>query len=349
VTTFTILGAGAMGSALATPLRARGHAVRLWGTWLDDHLLDAVAAGGPHPRTGVQVPDGVELFRSADLDAALDGAEVVVLATSSEGVEPVITRAASAIASIGLLAVTSKGLLKDGSGAVQVLPTYLSGLFSSLGLAVPRIVAVGGPCKANEVAAGRPTATVFGSTDPDAARLVGRLIQTDVYRVEPIADVIGLEVSAPLKNVYAIALGYTDGLSETTGEPWHDLKSAIFAQAVREMAAVAEALGGSATTVFGLAGTGDLQVTGLSGRNRIYGARIGAGETPAAALEAMRAAEQTVEGAAAIVTAMSLAGQLFPDAATRLPLLHAIDAVLAERADPLQTLIAAALPEMIPA
>jgi glycerol-3-phosphate dehydrogenase (NAD(P)+) len=349
VTTFTILGAGAMGSALATPLRTRGHAVRLWGTWLDDHLLDAVASGRPHPRTGVRVPDGVELFRSADLDAALDGADVVVLATSSEGVEPVVALASSALASIGLLAVTSKGLLQDGSGTVQVLPTVIAGLFSAQGLAAPQIVAVGGPCKANEVAAGRPTASVFGSARLETAQHVGRLVQTDVYRVEPTADVIGVEVSAPLKNVYAIALGYTDGLSETTGEPWHDLKSAIFAQAVREMAAVSEALGGSASTVFGLAGTGDLQVTALSGRNRIYGARIGSGQSPAAALDAMRAEEQTVEGAAAIGTAVSLAHRLFPDAAARLPLLHAIDAVLAERADPLHELIAAALPGTISA
>ncbi|MGT2425027.1 NAD(P)H-dependent glycerol-3-phosphate dehydrogenase [Amnibacterium kyonggiense] len=277
MTTVTILGAGAMGSALATPLRARGHAVRLWGTWLDDHLLDAVEAGRPHPRTGVPVPEGVEPIRSGELDRALDGADVVVLATSSEGVEPVITRAAPAIARIGLLAVTSKGLLPDAAGAVQILPTCISGLFSAAGLAVPAIVAIGGPCKANEVAAGRPTATVYGSTDLEAALRVGRLAQTDAYRVEPTADVIGLEVSAPLKNVYAIALGYADGLAERTGEPWHDLKSAVFAQAVREMAAVSEALGGTSATVFGLAGTGDLQVTGLSGRNRVYGARIGAG------------------------------------------------------------------------
>ena len=349
MTTVTILGAGAMGSALATPLRARGHAVRLWGTWLDDHLLDAVEAGRPHPRTGVRVPDGVEPVRSGDLDRALDGADLVVLATSSEGVEPVIARAASAIARIGVLAVTSKGLLADGTGAVQILPTFIGGLFSAAGLAVPSIVAIGGPCKANEVAAGRPTATVYGSADLEAARRVGRLAQTDAYRVEATSDVIGVEVSAPLKNVYAIALGYTDGLAERTGEPWHDLKSAVFAQAVREMAAVAEALGGSSATVFGLAGTGDLQVTGLSGRNRIYGARIGAGETPAAALEAMRAAEQTVEGAAAIGTARSLADRLFPDAPARLPLLHAIDGVLAGRPDPLEALIEASLPARIPA
>ncbi|MFD1720307.1 NAD(P)H-dependent glycerol-3-phosphate dehydrogenase [Amnibacterium endophyticum] len=347
MSTVTILGAGAMGSALATPLVARGHAVRLWGTWLDDHLLDAVEAGHPHPRTGVRVPAGVEPVRSGDLDRALDGADLVVLATSSEGVEAVITRAAPAIARIGVLAVTSKGLLPDASGDVQILPTFIRGLFEAAGLEAPAIVAVGGPCKANEVAAGRPTATVYGSTDLEVARRVGRLAQTDAYRIEPTADVVGLEVSAPLKNVYAIALGYADGLAERTGEPWHDLKAAVFAQAVREMAAIAEALGGSSATVFGLAGTGDLEVTGLSGRNRIYGARIGAGETPADALTAMRAAEQTVEGAAAIVGARSLAGRLFDDAATRLPLLHAIDAVLDGHADPLRALTEAALPEAI--
>jgi glycerol-3-phosphate dehydrogenase (NAD(P)+) len=337
-----------MGSALATPLRRRGHEVHLWGTWLDDHLLDAVEAGKAHPRTGVPVPDGVRLFRSGDLGDALDGADVAVLATSSEGVAPVVGPASRALASIGLLAVTSKGLLRDESGTVRILPSYIGTVFAADGLAPPAIVAVGGPCKANEVAAGRPTASVYGSTDLEVARDVGRLVQTDDYRVEPTEDVVGLEVSAPLKNVYAIALGYTDGLAEVTSEPWHDLKSAMFAQAVREMATISEALGGSASTVFGLAGTGDLQVTALSGRNRIYGARIGSGQTPSQALEAMRAEEQTVEGAAAIGTAVALAGQLFPDPVARLPLLHAIQALLEERADPLRELVSASLPAAIP-
>jgi glycerol-3-phosphate dehydrogenase (NAD(P)+) len=348
MTRFTILGAGAMGSALATPLRDRGHEVHLWGTWLDDHLLDAVAAEKPHPRTGIRVPDGVSLFRSDDLDGALDGADVAVLATSSEGVAPVISLASRALDSVEVLAVTSKGLLRDESGAVRILPSFIAALFAARGLTAPAIVAVGGPCKANEVAAGRPTASVYGSADRDTARAVGRLIQTDNYRIEPTADVIGLEVSAPLKNVYAIALGYMDGLAEVTSEPWHDLKSAVFVQAVLEMAAMSEALGGSARTVFGLAGAGDLQVTALSGRNRIYGARIGSGQTPSEALEAMRAEEQTVEGAAAIGTAVELAAQLVPDPTARFPLLHAIQAVLEGRVDPLRELVSASLPERIP-
>ncbi|MDR1077795.1 MAG: glycerol-3-phosphate dehydrogenase, partial [Propionibacteriaceae bacterium] len=76
----TVLGAGAMGSAITTPWTDAGHRVRLWGTHLDDHLIDAVRAGQTHPRTGARLPESVQTFRPADLAAALDGAQVVVLA-----------------------------------------------------------------------------------------------------------------------------------------------------------------------------------------------------------------------------------------------------------------------------
>src|SRR4030095_15961278 len=53
VTTVTILGAGAMGSALATPAVTAGNRVRLWGTWLDGDLLAARGGGHPHTPPGV--------------------------------------------------------------------------------------------------------------------------------------------------------------------------------------------------------------------------------------------------------------------------------------------------------
>jgi glycerol-3-phosphate dehydrogenase (NAD(P)+) len=344
VATFTILGAGAMGSALATPLRARGQEVRLWGTWLDGHLLDAIEAGRPHPRTGVPVPEGVSLFRAEALQDALRDADVAVLAVSSPGVHEVISRAASSLASIDVLAVTSKGLLKDGRGRVQILPAYIADLFTGLGFRCPALVAVGGPCKANEVAAGRATATVYGSADLEAARRVGRLIQTDAYRIEATSDYRGLEIAAPLKNAYAIALGYTDGVMTTSPVPWHDLKSAVFAQAVREMAELAVAVGGSAATAYGLAGTGDLQVTGLSGRNRAYGERLGAGEGAREALDAMTAAEQTVEGVPAAELARDLVDQRDASAWDDLPLLRAVLAILDDDPDPVGRVAEAVLP-----
>jgi glycerol-3-phosphate dehydrogenase (NAD(P)+) len=343
----TILGAGAMGSALATPLRQRGHQVRLWGTWLDDHLLDAAIAGLPHPRTNVPMPDGVLYFRSGELEASLTGSDLAILAVASAGVEKVTRLAATSLSAIGTLAVTSKGFLADAEGTIRLLPESIAAIFTSLGLAVPEIVAAGGPCKANEVAAGRPTATVYGSPHIEAARSVARIIETEDYRVEVTSDQIGLEVAAPLKNVFAIGLGFADGLAETTPEPWHNLRSAIFSQALQEMADIATELGGNAETIFGLAGSGDLEVTGLSGRNKVYGARIGAGETAQLALQAMIDAEQTVEGVPASGLAVTLSSQRFADAATRLPLLHAIRRVVDGEGSALDELKAAALPPAI--
>ncbi|MDH2443820.1 hypothetical protein QDR37_07690 [Amnibacterium sp. CER49] len=341
MTVVTILGAGAMGSALATPLRVRGHEVRLWGTHLDDALLAAVEAGRPHPRTGVPAPEGVRTFPAPRLADALHGADLAVLAVSSEGVRGTIAQAAPALDGVPLLGITSKGLLRDGDGPVRILPDVVGEALAGLSRP-PALVGIGGPCKANEVAAARPTATVYGASCVEAARAAARIAQTDDYRVAVTDDLVGLELAAPLKNVYAIALGVLDGLTARGGEPWHDLKSAVFAQAVAEMAALAVAAGGRAETVQGLAGTGDLQVTALSGRNRAYGERLGRGERAAEALAAMAAAEQTVEGVPALRMATALAAQLLP--AEAVPLLGAIEALVDGAADPAGRLAAAALP-----
>src|SRR4029450_4388438 len=62
------------------------------------------------------------------------------------------------------------------------------------------------------------------------------------------------------------------------------------------MRRLAAALGGREETVLGLAGLGDLEVTSLSGRNRVFGARVGRGEPPGQALAAMAAPRQTGDG-----------------------------------------------------
>ncbi|OZM82766.1 NAD(P)H-dependent glycerol-3-phosphate dehydrogenase [Pseudonocardia sp. MH-G8] len=340
-----ILGAGAMGSALATPFRDAGWGVRLWGTWLDDHLLAACRAGEPHPRTGVPLAPGTRLFTAADLDAALDGAELVVLAVASGGVEEVARRAAPAMAGTRAVLLTSKGFAPDAAGRIRLLPEAVRAAAAERGVTPPPVIAVGGPCKANEVAAGRPTAAVFAAADRALAAEVAKSVATPGYRAESSADEVGVEVCAPMKNVYAIALGVADGRSERDGTPWHDLKAAVFAKAVGELVLLTELVGGRADTAVGLAGVGDLEVTGLSGRNKVYGTRIGRGETARAALAAMQGAEQTVEGVPAAALAARLVDQRAPDAWPRLPLLRAVRAILADEHDPVELLVEAALPQ----
>jgi glycerol-3-phosphate dehydrogenase (NAD(P)+) len=342
--TATILGAGAMGSAMATPLRRRGWEVRLWGTWLDGPLLAACRAGEPHPRTAVRLAEGTELFDVEQLPAAMDGADIVILAVASIGVEEVTRRAAPLTSGADVLLLLSKGFSCDADGRVGLLPDGIRAVFARAGLAAPPIVAVAGPCKANEVADERPTATVFACADEDMAHRVASSLSTDAYRPAPSGDEVGVEVCAAMKNVYAIALGVADGLADRGGQPWHDLKAAVFSQAVRELALLTTLVGGHPSTPIGLAGVGDLEVTGLSGRNKLYGVRIGRGEAAADALAAMSAAQQTVEGVPACALALALVDQRDPALWVALPLLRAIASTLDGASRPQRLITEAALP-----
>jgi glycerol-3-phosphate dehydrogenase (NAD(P)+) len=339
-----ILGAGAMGSALATPLRAAGWEVALWGTWLDDHLLAAARAGEPHPRTDVPVAAGVELFDSDDLDAALAGTDLAVIAVASVGVLDVAGRALDGLVRARAVLLTSKGFSPDAAGRVRLLPEALRDLAAERDVTLPPVVAVGGPCKANEVAAGRWTASIFGCADRSVAEEAAASIRTDAYRAAVTDDEAGVEICAPMKNVYAIALGLADGLQERDGEPYHDLKAATFARALQEMVVLTPMVGGRAETAMGLAGAGDLEVTGLSGRNKVYGSRIGRGEQPSEALDAMTAAEQTVEGVPAAELARDLVDQRDASAWDDLPLLRAVLAILDDDPDPVGRVAEAVLP-----
>jgi glycerol-3-phosphate dehydrogenase (NAD(P)+) len=340
----TVLGAGAMGSALATPFRAAGWEVALWGTWLDDHLLEACAAGRPHPRTDVPLAPGTELFASHHLEQALEGARACVLAVASEGVTAVARLALAGIAETGALLLTSKGFSPDERGQVRLLPDALRELATEHGAELPPIVAVGGPCKANEVAAGTWTATIFGCLDRSVAEHHAAALGTDAYRPEVTDDEAGVEICAPMKNVYAIALGMADGLQERHGHPFHDLKAAVFTQSVRELGVICRLAGGRAATAIGLAGVGDLEVTGLSGRNKVYGSRVGRGEAADEALAAMVAAEQTVEGVPAARLAADLISQREPSAWDSLPLMTAILRVIDGHEDPVESVVSAVLP-----
>ncbi|MCF2706064.1 glycerol-3-phosphate dehydrogenase [Arcanobacterium haemolyticum] len=342
----TVLGAGAMGSALTKPLVDSGWEVHLWGTWLDDHLIDAIEAGTPHPRTNAIVPAAVKTYRSAQLEEALDGAEVVVMSVASVGVPGVTELALPGISKAKALWLTSKGFCPNEEGKIQLLPDAIRTIAAAKGVKLPPIVAIAGPVKANECAEGKPTATIFGCRDGEVASSYAKRTATDVYAIDHTDDEVGVEVCAPMKNVYAIALGIADGLQEATGVPHHNLKAAAFTQAIKEMSLLGQALGAKPETAYGLPGVGDLEVTGLSGRNKVYGLRIGRGENPAEAMAEMDRLEQTVEGVSAVPLALQLVEQTEGLSLEKLPLLAAVAGIIdpAKNFDPLTAVKEAALP-----
>jgi glycerol-3-phosphate dehydrogenase (NAD(P)+) len=321
----TVIGAGYMGSAMAVVARRRGHQVRLWGTWLDDDLLDPCERGLPHPRLKLAL-DGIALMRSGLLSEALDGANLVVNAVTSEGIVPVLTRAAPYLPDVPLLSVT-KGLLESRSGRMDRIDSVVS---EQVGRPL-RFVHAGGPAKAVEIARGVLTWMQFAGP-ADAATACAEAFTGDGLVVSTTTDLAGAELCSALKNAYATGLGLWDGW---VGSDAHNARAACFTQAIVEMAALVVAAGGKAETVHGPAGVGDLHVTAAAGRNRAFGEGVGRGKPAPRVAADMAAAGQLTEGYPAIATAWRFARER---GVTNLPLLEAIHAIIWKEAPVAPTL-----------
>ena len=331
MTRVTILGAGDMGTALLTPLHAGGHELRLWGTERDAAIIDGAAIAATRTRgSASRSPPGVSTFGDAEVRAALDGAEIVVVAITSNAIRPVIGRIADALGRPRAIVVVGKGFDSGPNGDEILLLPHVLGEFTQA-----PVVAVGGPSIAREVALGTPTAATFGSTDPGALAFTQHVFSTPAYSIETTDDVAGLEVAAAMKNAYGVAIGIADGIEKRTGLPHANMRAALFPHAVAEMSLLAESLGGRRETVAGLSGAGDLQVTVTSGRNRLLGERIGMGLSGAEAFQELTAAGTTTEGYLAAGYGYRLAQQAIPagePVSRSYPLLDALYRVLYEGA-----------------
>jgi glycerol-3-phosphate dehydrogenase (NAD(P)+) len=105
-------------------------------------------------------------------------------------------------------------------------------------------------------------------------------------------------------------------------------RAALIARGYAEMARFVTAMGGSAHTLTGLAGLGDLTLTCTSPQSRNYqfGMALGAGRTTD---EILASGAKLAEGVATAPVAAALAQSLGVDA----PLVDAVDAVVAGKAD----------------
>lgn len=297
-----------------------GHDVRLWGTWLDDTLIEAVESRAAHPRLKMKLSERITPMRSGELAKALEGAEMVVHGINSEGAVPVMSKAAAHLPNVPILSVT-KGFLPAASGRMDRIDVVVS---ETVGRPL-RFVHAAGPAKAFEIARGVLTLMCFAG-DLEDARFCAKAMGAEFMRIGVTDDIAGAEICSAMKNAYATGLGLWDGM---VGADCHNARAACFSQSIVEMARLVAAGGGRAETVYGAPGVGDLHVTAAAGRNRAFGEGVGKG-TPAKQVAAdMLAAGNLTEGYPAIATAWRWAGER---GVGDLPFLQALHAIVWEGA-----------------
>jgi glycerol-3-phosphate dehydrogenase (NAD(P)+) len=315
-----VVGAGAWGTALADLLARNGHEVKLWAYEPD------VVATINQKHENVRFLGGHALSPSleavGDIGRAVDGAELVTLATPSHVLRRIVKSAAGSLPRGTPLVVATKGIEKGTLCLMtEVAEQEVPGA---------TVVALSGPSFAVEVVSGQPTAVVVASEGDEAAATAQRAFSSAYFRAYTHTDVIGVELGGALKNVMAVATGIAEGLGLG-----FNARAALVTRGLAEMTRLGSALGAQQSTFAGLAGLGDLVLTctGSHSRNRAVGVELGKGRKLD---DVLRDRETVAEG---VLTAQS-ARELAAREGIEMPIVDTVNRVLFE-GQPARSAIAA--------
>lgn len=313
-----VIGSGAWGTALASLLCKNGHDTTLWcrtpekaAQMQETHI---------NPRLSqVTLPEKLKF--SGD-PACATGCSMVVIACPSFPIRTVCRAVAPYIPRDAVVVSVTKGIEEGTLLRMSQVVSQETGHET--------VVALSGPCHAEEVAIGLPTGCLAACEDKASAEFVQDAFMSDTFRVYTSPDIVGAELGGALKNVIALCAGVTTGLG--FGD---NTKAMLMTRGLTEMARLGVSLGAHKDTLAGLSGIGDLIVTctSLHSRNNRAGILIGSGKTPQ---EAMAEVGAVVEGYYATKSAWELCQKQQVD----MPIIHAAYQVLYENADARKTVAA---------
>ena len=307
--TVSVIGGGAWGTALAQAAAMAGRSVSLVVRDADK------AARINSSRCNEAALPGQALSPAVTAVAEAAPADIVILAVPAQATRGLLAALDPALLAGRPVVLSAKGL-ETGTLARQ------SEILADM---VPDAMGfvLSGPSFAADVAAGRPTAVTLAGEDASDASDLASALAGPSFRPYAADDRIGVEIAGALKNVYALACGAVEGANLGASA-----RAALIARGYAEMARMVTAMGGSAHTLTGLAGLGDLTLTctSIQSRNYQFGMALGAGRRTG---DILAGGAALAEGVATAPVAAALARRLDVE----VPLIDAVDAVITGKSE----------------
>ena len=306
----SVIGAGSWGTALAVLLDGNGHEVTLWSYLESEVTMLKTEREQKDKLPGVKISE--KMIVTNDLQHALDGKDVVVLAVPSTVIRSTAAMCAPYVTEGQILVDVAKGIEEE---------TLLS-MTEIIEEEIPQanVAVLSGPSHAEEVGRGIPTTIVVGAKDQKTAVYLQNIFMSEKFRVYISSDMKGIELGGALKNVVALAAGIADGLGY--GD---NTKAALITRGIAEISRLGMAMGGKYETFCGLTGMGDLigPCASKHSRNRRAGVLIGQGYSYK---EAMDEVKMVVEGVHSAKAALALGRKYH----VSLPIIEKVNEVLFE-------------------
>jgi glycerol-3-phosphate dehydrogenase (NAD(P)+) len=307
MTTVSIIGSGAWGTAIAAAADRAGTHTTIWSK--DKSTVQGIHATGENPECFKGHKLSPSIVATTDLSLACQ-ANIIVLSVPAQLVRQVSLEIAPLVPEDSYIVVASKGIEQStGMLMSEILTETLPG--RSIGI-------ISGPSFAEEVFLGLPSAVTLAADTITTSSWLSRAFNSPTLRIYASDDIIGAQIGGALKNVIAIASGIVAG--SHLGE---NARAMIITRGLSEISRLAAAKGGKVETLYGLSGLGDICLTCTSptSRNFKFGIEIGEGKS---VKEVLLNSKSLTEGLYTSSTITILAESLGVD----MPICKAVDDIL---------------------
>lgn len=261
-----IIGGGSWSTAIAKIVVGHTHHIG-WYMRRDDQIEDFKRLShNPSYLSSVHF-DTNEIHFDSDLNRIVQLYDTLVFVVPSPYLKNHLKRLKTRLKDKFILTAI-KGIVPDEN---LVCSEYFHQVFD---VPYENLACLGGPSHAEEVALERLSYLTVGCLDTDKAQAFADVLSSNFIKTKTSTDVIGIEYSSVLKNVYSIAAGICSGLK--FGD---NFQAVLMANAVQEMDRFLQSVYPLERNVYDSVYLGDLLVTGYSNfsRNRVFGTMIGKG------------------------------------------------------------------------
>ena len=255
---------------------------------------------------------------STNLEEIIAQADIVIIAAPSAFLFKIFENIPSKLFEGKIVFSAVKGIIPE----YNAIPARF--IHKTLGVPYSKIGIICGPCHAEEVALERLSYLTIACQDERYAEQTANLLACRYIKTTVSDDLFGTELSAILKNVYAIASGICSGLGY--GD---NFQSVLIANAIQEIENFIDEVSPIHRDVKSSAYLGDLLVTAYSkfSRNRSFGYMIGKGYSVKTAQLEM---DMVAEGYYAVKSVMEINKKF----QVEIPIVEAVYNILYERISP---------------
>lgn len=262
-----ILGGGTWGTALAKMVLMNQKHMN-WFIRRDDQIEGFYKLGhNPSYLTNVKFNLAQITFYS-NIEKAIKDSDTIIVAIPSPYVKQYFRRIWNSSFRGKFVVSALKGIIPNDN---VVMSEFLAANYK---VPFENIGVLSGPCHAEEVALERLSFLTVASKEQNKAALLSEAINSRILKTRISDDVVGIELAAVLKNIYAIAAGICQGL--LYGD---NFQAVLMSNCAKEMSRFLNGVLPMERCIAEQHYLGDMLVTGYSqfSRNRTLGAMIGKG------------------------------------------------------------------------